>query len=190
MKRNILFSIIAFCLIGACMLFAGCGEQFIVEKTYKLAEMQIIKDNTPSDGGYSHYPAGTFTEFLTGNMSCEDCTVEVGRQSTKLIYDTTDENGFYATYTFSVYTADDVYPAYNLSSIEVKHDGEVIDLDDYTPEAEDQFIFDNLKQFSYVLEYGDTSIQLVTQNKTFGAQIIMLDKTSGDLLLLAMLYGY
>ena len=50
-------------------------------------------------------------------------------------------------------------------------------------------LYQDIMQFTNVLTFGQTSIQLVTQNKSFACSIIILDNND-NFCFMAMLYGY
>ncbi|MBP3344921.1 MAG: hypothetical protein J6K97_01820 [Clostridia bacterium] len=194
MKKKILMFLFAICLILPCaVMFTGCGEQFIEERSYQLLGMTIIKDNTPGEG-YVQFEQGAFATALTGRMSLEKCTIDVGRQSSVLVFDDADETGVKAEYNFSVYTGSEVYPAYSFDSYSVTINGE--DATSLTQEQiasleeEVRWTYADVQQFAAVCMYGDMSIQLITQNKSFACHVIITDKEDGSLVFMSMMYGY
>lgn len=195
MKKKFFSFILALLMVLPCaFMFSGCGENFIEERTYKLLGMTVITDNTPTEGGYSHYDKGEFADSLTGGMNFEKCTIDVGRKECTLTFDDTETTGIKASYKFIVYTDASVYPAYAFSSYSITINGE--EASNLTEEqigalsAEVQNIYEDVAQFKYVCENADVSVQLVTQNKSFSCHIVMLDKTTADLLFMGMIYGY
>ena len=127
-------------------------------------------------------------------MDIEKCTLEVGKKSSTLIFDDTQETGIKAVYIFDVYTDDDTYPAYSFKSYSITINGE-----EATNLSETEIsnlpsnvgeLYVEVKQFSTVCGMGDTSIQLITQNKSLACHIIVKDSTNGSLLFMSMLYGY
>ncbi len=195
MKKRLLMLMLAICFIIPCaFVLSGCGEQFIEEKTYNLLGMTVIKDNTPTGGGYSRFDDGDYATSLTGGMVFEKCSLDVGRKTCTLVFDDVAATGIKAIYKFNVYTDKSVYPAYSYDSSSIVVGGknaktmtteEVANLD---PEVLD--IYEDVVQFTSICEYGDVSIQLVTQNKSFSCHIVMLDKETEDLLFMGMIYGF
>lgn len=199
MKKKILSFMLAICLLLPCaFLLTGCGEQFIEERTYNLLGMTVIKDNTTvidnRPYSYTHFEDGEYYDSFCGGMSIEQCTLGVGRKSSTLIFDDTQKTGIKAVYTFNVYTGGDVYPAYAFQSYTI-----TIDENDATNLSEAEIsnlsssiqkLYIEVKQFCSVCSLGDTSIQLITQNKSLACHIIVKDKTEGSLLFMSMLYGY
>ena len=195
MRKKIFSFILALFLVLPCaFMFSGCGENFIEERTYKLLGMTVITDNTPSEGGYVHYEKGEFAESLTGGMNFEKCTIDVGRKECLLVFNDVETTGIKAEYKFTVYTDSSVYPAYSFKSFNITIDGnnannlteeQVAELDLNVAD-----IYEDVMQFKYVCENADVSVQLVTQNKSFSCHIVMLDKTSAELLFMGMIYGY
>lgn len=193
-KKKVLSILACFCLVilGGFSL-AGCGEQFIEEKTYQLVNMQVIKDETPNDGSYSHFDDGEFSDSFTGGMRISQSKVEVGRKSSTLIFDDSQNTGFVVSYVFDVYTGADVYPAYSFTSYKIMlNDVDVSTLSEseiqaFSPEVKN--LYEDILQFTNVLSYGETSIQLITQNKAFACNIVMIDN-EGKLYFMATLYGF
>ena len=193
MKKKFFGFVLALCLILPCaFMLTGCGEQFIEERTYNLLGMTVIKDNTPYI--YSPFDDGEYATTFCGDMDIEKCTLDVGRKSSTLIFDDTQETGIKAVYYFDVYTEKDVYPAYSFKSYTITINGN--NATNLTEEEisnlslEVQELYKEVKQFSSVCGLGDTSIQLITQNKSLACHIIVKDKTNGSLLFMSMLYGY
>ena len=193
MKKFLYIFICSCFVILGCLSFAGCGEQFIEERTYQLVNMQVIRDKTPNDGNYSNFEDGVFTNTLTGSMKIDQVKVAVGKQSSTLIFDDSQNTGFVVRYVFDVYTSMDVYPAYSFSSYEIKLDGVNIEniseteISDFSLQVKE--LYQDIMQFTNVLTFGQTSIQLVTQNKSFACSIIILDNND-NFCFMAMLYGY
>lgn len=195
MRKKIFSFILVLLMVLPCaFIFSGCGENFIEERTYKLLGMTVITDNTPNGGGYVHYDKGEFAENLTGGMSFDKCTIDVGRKECVLVFNDTETTGVKAEYKFTVYTDSSVYPAYSFTSFSLTIGGS--DANGLTDEqvaaldAEVRDIYEDVMQFKYVCENADVSVQLVTQNKSFSCHIVMLDKTTADLLFMGMIYGY
>lgn len=193
MKKKIFGFALTLCLILPCVfMLVGCGEQFIEERTYKLLGMTVIKDNTPYI--YSPFEDGQYYTSFCGGMSIEKCTLEVGRKSSALIFDDTQETGIKAVYYFDVYTEKDVYPAYSFKSYSITLNGNIAtnlsEAEISNLSTEVQNLYTEVKQFSSVCGSGDTSIQIITQNKSLACHIIVKDKTNGSLLFMSMLYGY
>ena len=193
MKKFLYIFICSCFVILGCLSFTGCGEQFIEERTYQLVNMQVIRDKTPNDGDYSNFEDGVFTNTLTGSMKIDQVKVAVGKQSSTLIFDDSQNTGFVVRYVFDVYTSMDVYPAYSFSSYEIKLDGVNIEniseseISDFALQVKN--LYQDIMQFTNVLTFGQTSIQLVTQNKSFACSIIILDNND-NFCFMAMLYGY
>jgi len=195
MKKKFFSFILALLMVLPCaFMFSGCGENFIEERTYKLLGMTVITDNTPTEGGYVHFDKGEFADSLTGGMDFEKCTIDVGRKECTLTFDDTETTGIKASYKFTVYTNETVYPAYSFTGHTITIDGA-----DATNLTDDQIaaldaavkdIYEDVAQFTYVCQNADVSVQLVTQNKSFSCHIVMLDKTTADLLFMGMIYGY
>ena len=195
MRKKIFSFIVALLMVLPCaFMFSGCGENFIEERVYNLLGMTVICDNTPNEGGYVHYDKGEFAESLTGGMSFEKCTIDVGRKECTLTFDDTETTGIKASYKFVVYTDASVYPAYAFASYSITIDGadasNLTDTQIAELEADVANIYEDVAQFKYVCENADVSVQLVTQNKSFSCHIVMLDKTTADLLFMGMIYGY
>lgn len=193
MKKKIFVFVLAICLLLPCgFMLTGCGEQFIEERTYNLLGMTVIKDNTPYI--YSPFEAGEYYDSFCGGMSIEKCTLEVGRKSSTLIFDDMQGTGIKAVYKFNVYTGDDVYPAYSFQSYSITINGNnatnLSETETSNLSSNIQKLYTEVKQFSSVCGLGDTSIQLITQNKSLACHIIVKDKTDGSLLFMSMLYGY
>ena len=195
MKKKIFSFILALLMVIPCaFMFSGCGENFIEERVYNLLGMTVICDNTPTTGGYVHFEKGEFAESLTGGMVFEKCSIDVGRKECTLTFDDTETTGIKALYKFTVYTDETAYPAYSFTSHSITIAGS--DATNLTEEqiaaldAEVRDIYEDVAQFTYVCQNGDVSIQLVTQNKSFSCHIVMLDKTTADLLFMGMIYGY
>lgn len=192
MKKKIFSFIIAICLALPCaFLFTGCGEEFIEERTYNLLGMTIIKDNTPYN---SPFDDGQYSTSFCGEMSIEKTKLNVGRKSSTLTFDDSQASGIKAVYQFDVYTDKDVYPAYTFKSYTITLNGadvtnlpdsEVANLDESVRE-----VYEDVKVFSEVCLAGNTSIQLITQNKSLACHIIVTDKNNGSLIFMSMLYGY
>ncbi len=192
MKKKFLGLVLTiFCIIPCAFALAGCGEQFIEERTYRLLGMTVIEDNSPYI--YRPFDDGEYSTTFCGGMSIQDCKLEVGRQNSILIYEDTT-SGIKAVYDFSVYTNSDVYPAYTFKSYEISING--INTTQMTQEQLDTFdatysdLYTEVKQFSNICGLGDTSIQLITQNKSLAAHIVVLNPTDNSLLFMSMLYGY
>lgn len=193
MKKKILTFAIVLCLIIPCaIMLTGCGEQFIEERTYNLLGMTVIKDNTPYI--YSPFEDGEYATTFCGDMDIDKCKLEVGRKSSTLIFDDVEATGIKATYVFDVYTGSDVYPAYSFTSYSIAING--INATNLTENeisslaTEVKELYSEVKQFSTVCSMGDTSIQLVTQNKSLACHIVITNKDDGSLLFMSMLYGY
>lgn len=193
MKKKIFSFVLALCLILPCAIFlTGCGEQFIEERTYNLLGMTVIKDNTPYI--YSPFEDGQYYTSFCGDMDIEKCKLEVGRKSSTLIFDDSQETGIKAIYQFDVYTGADVYPAYSFKSYSITINGNdatnfsETEMSSLSTQVKELYI--EVKQFSSVCGLGDTSIQLITQNKSLACHIIVTDKNDGSLLFMSMLYGY
>lgn len=192
MKKKIFSLIIAICMVLPCaFLFTGCGEEFIEERTYNLLGMTIIKDNTSYN---SPFDDGQYSTSFCGQMSIEKTKLDVGRKSSTLTFDDSQASGIKAVYQFDVYTDKDVYPAYTfksytitLNGVDVTNlsDGEVANLNESVRE-----VYEDVKIFSEVCLAGNTSIQLITQNKSLACHIIVTDKNNGSLIFMSMLYGY
>ena len=195
MKKKILSFVMALLLIvPVCFMLAGCGAQFIEERKYQLLGMIVIRDNTPGNGMYVQYEDGEYATSLTGSMVFEKCTIEVGRETSYLIFDDTEETGIKATYSFNAYTDESVYPAFSLDSYAVTLNGQ-----DAKNLSEDQIaeldaevldVYQDIIQFGFICEQSDMSIQLITQNQSFACHIIIKDKTNGDLWFMGQVYGY
>ena len=193
MKKKVLTFVLAMCFILPCaFMLVACGNQFIEERTYNLLGMTVIKDNTPYI--YSPFDDGEYYTSFCGDMDIEKCTLEVGKKSSTLIFDDTQETGIKAVYIFDVYTDDDTYPAYSFKSYSITINGE-----EATNLSETEIsnlpsnvgeLYVEVKQFSTVCGMGDTSIQLITQNKSLACHIVVKDSTNGSLLFMSMLYGY
>lgn len=193
MKKKIFSFIFALFLILPCaFMLTGCGEEFIEERTYHLLGMTVIKDNTPYL--YSQFGDGEYYSSFCGGMSIEKCTIEVGRKSSTMIFDDTQNTGIKAIYNFNVYTDSDVYPAYSFQSYSIfinGHEESTLNGNEISNlSAEVQKLYREVKQFSSVCGLGNTSIQLVTQNKSLTCHIVVKDKTDDSLLFMSMLYGY
>ena len=193
MKKRIFNFILALCFILPCaFMLAGCGEQFIEERTYNLLGMTVIKDNTPYF--YSPFEDGEYSTAFCGDMDIDKCTLDVGRKSSTLTFDDTQGTGIRAVYYFDVYTEKDVYPAYSFKSYNITINGHSAtnlteaEISSLSPEV--QKLYTEVKQFSFICELGDTSIQLITQNKSLACHIVVKDKTNNSLLFMSMLYGY
>lgn len=193
MKKKILSILGCFCfLIFAGVCFAGCGEQFIEERTYQLINMQVIKDNT-SAPGYVPFEEGAFADSFTGSMSISQCTIQVGRETSTLVYDDTENSGLVVSYVFDVYTDDDVYPAYSFTSYEILlNDVDVKTLPESTIQdlpPETRSLYTDILVFTNILQQGNASIQLVTQNRAFACSIVLLNQ-DGSLAFMGNVYGY
>lgn len=193
MKKKTFSFVLAICLLLSCgFMLTGCGEQFIEERTYNLLGMTVIKDNTPYI--YLPFEDGEYYDSFCGGMSIEKCTLEVGRKSSTLIFDDTQETGIKAVYKFNVYTGADVYPAYSFQSYSITINGDnatnLSETEISNLSSNIQKLYTEVKQFSSVCGLGDTSIQLITQNKSLACHIIVKDKTDESLLFMSMLYGY
>ncbi len=193
MKKKILNFALALCFILPCaFMLTGCGEQFIEERTYNLLGMTVIKDNTPYI--YSPFEDGEYYTSFCGDMDIEKCKLEVGRKSSTLIFDDSQTTGIKAVYQFDVYTDTDVYPAYSFTSYSITINGEdasnLTETEISNLSAEVQKLYVEVMQFSSVCGLGDTSIQLITQNKSLACHIIVKDTTKDSLLFMSMLYGY
>lgn len=194
MKKKVLPIIACICLIilGAFGL-AGCGSQFIEERTYQLVNMQVIKDKTPNDGNYVRYKDGEFSDRFTGDIKLSQCKVKVGKESSTLIFDDSQNTGFVVSYVFDVYTGVNVYPAYSYKSYKILlNNVDVSTLSESEIQAftsDEKEMYDDILQFTYVLSYGETSLQLITQNKAFSCKIVMIDN-EGNLLFMATIYGF
>ena len=193
MKNKITKLFLTLCFIIPCLLFVtGCGEQFIEERTYNLLGMIVIKDNTPYI--YSPFDDGEYANSFCGDMRIDQCKLEVGRQTSTLTFDDVEETGIKAVYKFNVYTGADVYPAYSFSSYTINING--VDATNLTETeiaelpADVRDLYIEVKQFSTVCGMGDTSIQLITQNKSLACHIVVTEKTTGSLLFMSTLYGY
>lgn len=193
MKKKILNFVLALCLILPCaFMFTGCGEQFIEERTYNLLGMTVIKDNTPYI--YAPFDDGEYATSFCGDMDIEKCTLEVGRKTSTLIFDDLKATGIKAVYQFDVYTDDDVYPAYSLASYSITINGKdstnltETEISNLSEEVQELYV--EVKQFSSVCSSGNTSIQIITQNKSLTCHIIVKDKTNNSLMFMSMLYGY
>lgn len=193
MKKKILLFVLALCLMLPCaFMLTGCGEQFIEERTYNLLGMTVIKDNTPYI--YSPFTDGEYYTTFCGSMDIEQSTLEVGRKSSILTFDDVEATGIKAVYIFEVYTNSDVYPAYSFTSYEITingHNATSLSESEIEGLEEDvRYLYTEVKQFSNVCAMGDTSIQLITQNKSLACHIVVKNKDDGSLLFMGMLYGY
>ncbi len=193
MKKKF-FAIIALFLILPCaFLFSGCGEQFIEERTYSLLGMTVVRDNTPTTGGYAHFDDGEYATSLTGGMYFEKCSLDVGRESCLFVFND-EATGVKASYKFKVYTDESVYPAYSYVSSSITINGQnaknLTEEQIAALEADVLDIYTDVMQFTAICEYGDVSIQLVTQNKSFSCHIVILDKETEDLVFMGMIYGF
>jgi len=193
MKKKILSLLFTMFLILPCMfVLSGCGEQFIEERNYNLLGMTVIKDNTPYI--YSPFDEGEYATSFCGGMRIEKTTLNVGRQSSVMVFDDSETTGIKATYVFDVYTGSEVYPAYTFKSYDIQinnMDATNLTESEISGLSNDvQKLYKEVKQFSNVCSLGETSIQLVTQNKSLCSHIIVLNPSDGSLMFMSMLYGY
>lgn len=191
MKKKLFCLILSLSLLLCGGILTGCGEQFIEERTYNMLGMTVIKDNTPYI--YSPFHDGEYYTSFCGGMSIEKAKLEVGRKKSILVFEDA-QYGIKAVYSFEVYTKSDVYPAYAFKSATITINGK--NTNSMSQEQLDSFdsatdnLYSEVKQFTDVCSLGDTSIQLITQNKSLMAHIIVLDKLDGSLLFMGMVYGY
>lgn len=191
-KLGVMIACACLIIFGGVFLTA-CGEQFIVERNYQLINMQVIEDNTPNNGHYSHFEPGEWTTYLTGCITLDKCIVSVGQSQSILKFDDSDETGISADYTFEVYTNSNEYPTYKLSNIKIYFNGVEQTLEQISQKSltgAQLYLLESLAQFNFVMEYGETSIQLVTQNKSFSCHIMMQDKQTNGILFMGLLFGY
>lgn len=193
MKKKWSCLVAILCLTLSCaFMLVGCGEQFIEERVYNLLTLQVIKDNTEFDG-YTQFTDHDWCSGF-GGMSLEKCTIDVGRSRCQWTYDVSQDYGVKATYDFSVYTGSEVYPAYTFEGYNIYVNGEIANnltteqLEGLSSNA--QNAYRSAMQFAKICQYGDMSVQLVTQNKSFVANIIILNKADGSLDFMGVLYGY
>ncbi len=190
--------IVCLCLMFCCgFLLTACGEQFIEEKDYKLINMQAIKDNSPSM--YSPMESGKFYDVFIGDaetgMAINKMVVSVGRKNSILTFDDSSRTGIIASYNFEVYTGQDVYPAYKFKNYSIKigdvdvtnlSQNDIDNLPQETKNLYEEVYFVTQKIFIN----GNTSIQLVTQNKSFVCHILVNSKQDDSLLFMGILFGY
>lgn len=196
MKRKIFSLLFVLCLLlpSTCLL-SGCGEQYIEERTYNLLGMTVIKDNTtPLDEGYGNFAEGEYGTTFCGGMSIWECQLEVTRKSLVLKFDDTKYTGIQASFQFDVYTGSDVYPAYTFEKFSVtRNDVDITTLSENEISElpyEAERLYREVKYFGFVCSSGDTSIQLITQNKSLACHIIVKNVDDESLVFMSMLYGY
>ena len=187
MKKKIFSTLLLSCLVVFCgFALTACGNKYIVKRDYSVINMEVIRDNTGFED-YRSYDDGEMTDVFTASMACEDCTIKVQESEVYLIYDRQEETGFYATYKFTKYTKEEEYPAFNFSSLEVKYNNKTVDINTFESESEDYI---SILQLLTIMKLGDTSLQLVTQNKSLVAHFIILDSQTQDLIFMSVIYGY
>lgn len=188
-----------FCfIIGGAFALTACGEQFIEEREYQLVTMEIIKDKN-FDRGYTD-------KLFWGDILLSKCTVDVGRKTTTLTFDDSELTNIVASFSFNVYTGSNVYPAYQYTTCSIKvYDKNVNEMTEEEIEAlEDVVIPQQVGAISYSrtdivrqllqlksdFENYESSLQIVTQNKSFTCHMVRYDEGNKNLISMSIIYGY
>jgi len=195
MKNKFLRFAFVLCLILPCaFMLAGCAEQqlLVVEKTYNLLGMTVIKDNSPDF--YSPFTEGEYTTTFCGGMHIDESKLVVGKQTSYLIYDDSADTGIKAVYEFKIDNNNNSCPTYNFSSYKIQlGESDVTNLtDEEIAELSQsvQTLYKEVKYFSGVCEYGNTSIQLTAQNKSLSCHVVATSKEDNSLIFMSVIYGF
>jgi len=178
-----LFSMLPFIL-------TGCGENLLKEGSYQMINMQVICDNTEFSG-YSQYDDGAFTDCYARSMQINKSSVQVSSQKCTITYYDLETN-VKALYNFERYNDSSEYPAFKYVSC-MAYIGDT----DITNESEDRISeldsniqneILNVLQFKTILSTYESSIQIVTVNKTFVCHILL--KQGDNFAFMGVLYGF
>ncbi len=186
-----LFLCFTLLLILPVIALTGCGENLIQKREYNMINMQVIKDQTEFDG-YVPFSDGDFTSVYCGVMEMSNSTIDVKENKCILKY-VDQSTKVSATFDFDRYNDTSEFPAFKFSDFKIYLDETDITNEDESSlnsldtATKNQII--SVLQFKKILQSYDSSIQIVTTNKSFVSHII-LKTESGNLAFMSVLYGY